>query len=55
MSRTLLTPFASLKPYHFLAGGAGAHVYIIDAAVVLKVPIRYNNPDTTDIADYAAG
>jgi hypothetical protein len=22
---------------------------------VLKAPIRYNNPDTTDIEDYAAG
>ncbi|KAL5324992.1 hypothetical protein ACEPPN_006114 [Leptodophora sp. 'Broadleaf-Isolate-01'] len=55
MSRTLRTPFASLKPYDFLAGGAAAHVYVINSAVVLKVPIRYNNPDTTDIADYAGG
>jgi hypothetical protein len=55
MSRTLRTPFALLKSYNFLAGGAGAHVYIINTAVVLKAPIRYNNPDTTDIADYAAG
>ncbi|KAH6692787.1 kinase-like domain-containing protein [Leptodontidium sp. MPI-SDFR-AT-0119] len=29
--------------------------YVINSAVVLKVPIRYNNPDTTDIADHAGG
>jgi serine/threonine protein kinase len=55
MSQTLRTPFASLKPYDFLARGARAHIYIINSAVVLKVPIRYNNPNTTDIADYVAG
>ncbi|KAH7363934.1 kinase-like domain-containing protein, partial [Rhexocercosporidium sp. MPI-PUGE-AT-0058] len=49
------TPFASLKPYDFLAAGAAAHVYVINSAVVLKVPIRYNNPDTIDIADYTRG
>jgi hypothetical protein len=55
MLRTLRTPFALLKPYDFLAGGAGAHVYIINTAVVLKVPISYNNPNTTNIVDYVAG
>ncbi|KUJ14065.1 uncharacterized protein LY89DRAFT_753539 [Mollisia scopiformis] len=55
MSRTLRTPFALLKLYDFLARGAKAHVYIINSTVVLKVPIRYNNPDTTNIADYATG
>lgn len=54
MSRTLRMPFASLRPYDFLAEGAAAQVYIINKVVVLKVPIRYNNPDTTDIADHAA-
>jgi serine/threonine protein kinase len=55
MSRTLHTPFASLKPYDFFAEGAAAHVYVINTAVVLKVPIRYSNPDPIDITDYAAG
>jgi serine/threonine protein kinase len=55
MLRTLHTPFASLKPYDFLAGGATAHVYVINTAVVLKVPIRYSGLDPIDTADYAAG
>jgi len=55
MSQTLRIPFSSLNPCDFLAEGAAAHVYIINTAVVLKVPISYNNPDTTDIADHAAG
>jgi hypothetical protein len=50
-----VTLFASLKPYDFLAEGAAAHVYVINRAVVLKVPIRYSNPDPIDITDYAAG
>lgn len=55
MSRTRRMPFASLRPCDFLAEGTTAHIYIINKFVVLKVPIRYNNPDTTDIADHAAG
>lgn len=54
MSRILRIPFASLKPYGFIAEGAAAHVYVINTAVVLKVPISYNNADITDIADHAA-
>jgi serine/threonine protein kinase len=55
MSRTLQVPFASLRPFDFLAEGAAAHVYRINELVVLKVPIRYDNPDATDIEDHAAG
>jgi hypothetical protein len=54
-SRTLCIPFASLKPYDFLAEDPAAHVYGISAAVVLKVPIQYNNPNMDDITDHAAG
>jgi serine/threonine protein kinase len=54
-NRTLRMPFPSLNAYDFIGEGAAAHVYGINAAVVLKVPICYNNPDMNDIADHAAG
>ena len=55
MQRTLRVPFATLQPYHFLAAGSGAHVYIINDAIVFKTPLSYNNPDDEDIADRKAG
>jgi hypothetical protein len=39
-NRTLHLPFLSLNDYDFITEGATAHVYRINAAVVLKVPIN---------------
>jgi hypothetical protein len=55
MLQTLHTPFALLKPYNFLAEGAVAHIYIINTAVVLKILIRYSNPNPINIKDYTTG
>lgn len=55
LSRTPCIPFPSLGHGDFIAEGATAQVYGINSAIVLKIPICYNNPNLDDMAEHSAG